>query len=227
MLTGQVTCLVLPKMMSLKKGSSFCNWVWPWEMKSKTWKLLVSLSSSGWASYQKVCHWAGKEEIQSYLRLGCSIFQVAASGVENDTQIHSHFCYSDLDPNHIKALDADVVLLSFPRRTTLTTSKSSPTTLTTLDWVSNNLHSKNSLREKFVARIEEILKVYPANKFWVNPDWFQRPEAGKRLGNFVDQHGGRSQACQELKFLDRTPLHEGFIIQFFVDAVSLITFIQH
>ncbi|EGW34463.1 uncharacterized protein SPAPADRAFT_59887 [Spathaspora passalidarum NRRL Y-27907] len=113
---------------------------------------------------------AGKER-SDYLNWAAQSFRVATSGVENSTQIHSHFCYSDLDPNHIKALDADVVSIEFSK-------KDDPNYIQEFAEYPNHIglglfdiHSPRiPSKQEFVSRIEEILKVYPANKFWVNPD---------------------------------------------------------
>ncbi|ODV95478.1 hypothetical protein PACTADRAFT_3177 [Pachysolen tannophilus NRRL Y-2460] len=113
---------------------------------------------------------AGKER-SDYLKWAAQSFRVATSGVANKTQIHSHFCYSDLDPNHIKALDADVVSIEFSK-------KDDPKYISEFSDYPNHIglglfdiHSPRiPSTEEFIARIGEILKVYPAENFWVNPD---------------------------------------------------------
>ncbi|GAA5873769.1 hypothetical protein JCM3774_000165 [Rhodotorula dairenensis] len=47
----------------------------------------------------------------AYLTWAVDSFKLSTAGVENNTQIHSHFCYSDfgLIFDHIKRLDADVI----------------------------------------------------------------------------------------------------------------------
>lgn len=133
---------------------------------------------------------AGKERSE-YLNWAAQSFRVATSGVEDSTQIHSHFCYSDLDPNHIKALDADVVSIEFSK-------KDDPNYIQEFSNYPNHIglglfdiHSPRiPSKEEFVTRIEEILKVYPANKFWVNPDCGLKtrgwPEVRESLTNMVD-----------------------------------------
>lgn len=133
---------------------------------------------------------AGKER-SDYLNWAAQSFRVATSGVENSTQIHSHFCYSDLDPNHIKALDADVVSIEFSK-------KDDPNYIQEFSNYPNHIglglfdiHSPRiPSKEEFVTRIEEILKVYPANKFWVNPDCGLKTrgwtEVRESLTNMVD-----------------------------------------
>ncbi|GMM28439.1 5-methyltetrahydropteroyltriglutamate-homocysteine S-methyltransferase [Martiniozyma asiatica (nom. inval.)] len=113
---------------------------------------------------------AGAER-SDYLNWAAESFRISTSGVEDSTQIHSHFCYSDLDPNHIKALDADVVSIEFSK-------KDDPNYIQEFSNYPNHIglglfdiHSPRiPSKEEFIARIGEIMKVYPAQKFWVNPD---------------------------------------------------------
>ncbi|CCD22331.1 5-methyltetrahydropteroyltriglutamate-homocysteine S-methyltransferase NDAI_0A01730 [Naumovozyma dairenensis CBS 421] len=113
---------------------------------------------------------AGAER-SDYQQWAAEAFRVATSGVANKTQIHSHFCYSDLDPNHIKALDADVVSIEFSKKDDanyIAEFKDYPNHigLGLFDIHSPRVPSK----EEFITKIETILKTYPAEKFWVNPD---------------------------------------------------------
>ncbi|CCK69468.1 5-methyltetrahydropteroyltriglutamate-homocysteine S-methyltransferase KNAG_0C03640 [Huiozyma naganishii CBS 8797] len=110
-------------------------------------------------------------ERDSYKVWSAEAFRIATSGVANKTQIHSHFCYSDLDPNHIKALDADVVSIEFSK-------KDDPNYIAEFSNYPNHLglglfdiHSPRvPSTEEFISKIDTILKSYPAEKFWVNPD---------------------------------------------------------
>lgn len=113
---------------------------------------------------------AGAER-SAYQVWAAEAFRVATSGVSNKTQIHSHFCYSDLDPNHIKALDADVVSIEFSKKDDanyIAEFKDYPNHigLGLFDIHSPRVPSK----EEFISKIDTILKTYPAEKFWVNPD---------------------------------------------------------
>ncbi|KAI8383292.1 5-methyltetrahydropteroyltriglutamate--homocysteine methyltransferase [Nakaseomyces glabratus] len=110
-------------------------------------------------------------ERSAYYVWAAEAFRVATSDVSNKTQIHSHFCYSDLDPNHIKALDADVVSIEFSKKDDanyIAEFKNYPNHigLGLFDIHSPRVPSK----EEFISKIETILKTYPAEKFWVNPD---------------------------------------------------------
>lgn len=113
---------------------------------------------------------AGAER-SAYQIWAAEAFRIATSGVSNKTQIHSHFCYSDLDPNHIKALDADVVSIEFSKKDDanyIAEFKDYP------NHIGLGLFDIHSPRipstEEFISKIETILKTYPAQKFWVNPD---------------------------------------------------------
>lgn len=110
-------------------------------------------------------------ERAAYTVWAAEAFRIATSGVANDTQIHSHFCYSDLDPKHIKALDADVVSIEFSKKDDANYIAEFRDYPNHLGFGLFDIHSPRvpSL-EEFNSKIENILKTYPAEKFWVNPD---------------------------------------------------------
>ena len=113
---------------------------------------------------------AGAERT-AYFKWAAEAFRVATAGVEDKTQVHSHFCYSDLDPNHIKALDADVVSIEFSK-------KDDPKYIAEFKNYPNHIglglfdiHSPRvASKDEFVSKVKNILLTYPATKFWVNPD---------------------------------------------------------
>ncbi|SSD61844.1 probable 5-methyltetrahydropteroyltriglutamate--homocysteine methyltransferase [Saccharomycodes ludwigii] len=113
---------------------------------------------------------AGAER-DDYYEWAAKAFRISTSSVANKTQIHSHFCYSDLDPNHIKALDADVVSIEFSKKDDanyIAEFKNYP------NHIGLGLFDIHSPRipstEEFIEKIGKILESYPAEKFWVNPD---------------------------------------------------------
>ncbi|EDO16426.1 hypothetical protein Kpol_1030p36 [Vanderwaltozyma polyspora DSM 70294] len=133
---------------------------------------------------------AGKER-SDYMDWAAEAFRVATAGVQDKTQIHSHFCYSDLDPNHIKALDADVVSIEFSK-------KDDPNYVAEFKNYPNHIglglfdiHSPRvASKDEFITKVDTILETYPAAKFWVNPDcglktrdWY---ETKLSLTNMVD-----------------------------------------
>lgn len=112
----------------------------------------------------------GKER-DEYVQWAPKSFRIATSGVGNKTQIHSHFCYSDLDPNHIKALDADVVSIEFSKKDD---SKYIQNFMNYPNHIGLGLFDIHSPRvppkDEFEKRIADILAVYPKEKLWINPD---------------------------------------------------------
>ncbi|ODV79856.1 methionine-synthesizing 5 methyltetrahydropteroyltriglutamate--homocysteine methyltransferase [Suhomyces tanzawaensis NRRL Y-17324] len=173
MLTGPVTCLrwsfprddVSGKVQALQLGLALRDEVQDLEAAGIT---VIQVDEP--AIREGLPLRAGKER-SDYLNWAAQSFRVATSGVDNSTQIHSHFCYSDLDPNHIKALDADVVSIEFSK-------KDDPNYIQEFSNYPNHIglglfdiHSPRiPSTAEFIARVEEILKVYPAANFWVNPD---------------------------------------------------------
>lgn len=173
MLTGPVTCLrwsfprddVSGKLQALQLGLALRDEVQDLEAAGIT---VIQVDEP--AIREGLPLRAGQERSE-YLNWAAESFRVATSGVENSTQIHSHFCYSDLDPNHIKALDADVVSIEFSKKDDANYIREFSDYPNHIGLGLFDIHSPRiPSKEEFVARIEEILKSYPADKFWVNPD---------------------------------------------------------
>ncbi|KAF7584315.1 putative 5-methyltetrahydropteroyltriglutamate-homocysteine methyltransferase [Clavispora lusitaniae] len=173
MLTGPVTCLrwsfprddVSQKVQSLQLGLALRDEVQDLEAAGIT---VIQVDEP--AIREGLPLRAGQER-SDYLNWAAQSFRVATSGVADSTQIHSHFCYSDLDPNHIKALDADVVSIEFSKKDDANYIREFSDYPNHIGLGLFDIHSPRiPSKEEFVARIEEILKVYPADKFWVNPD---------------------------------------------------------
>ena len=59
----------------------------------------------------------GSEKRDSYLDAAVYAFKLATSSVQNDTQIHTHMCYSEFSGiiDSISALDADVISIETSR----------------------------------------------------------------------------------------------------------------
>ncbi|KAL7418930.1 methionine-synthesizing 5-methyltetrahydropteroyltriglutamate--homocysteine methyltransferase [Cryptotrichosporon argae] len=115
-----------------------------------------------------------KEDWDNYLRWAVDSFRLATSGVENDTQIHSHFCYSDFGDifPHIQRLDADVISI-----------EASKADLKLLDVFASHgysneigpgvydIHSPRVPSEQEIKdRLQAFVKVIPADLLIVNPD---------------------------------------------------------
>ncbi len=111
---------------------------------------------------------------QHYLDWAVRAFQITASGVRTNTQIHTHMCYSefnDILPS-IAAMDADVI--------TIETSRSRMKLLDAFaDFKYPNdigpgvydIHSPRvPPREEMTEMLQRALSVVPAARLWVNPD---------------------------------------------------------
>ncbi|TZF85798.1 5-methyltetrahydropteroyltriglutamate--homocysteine S-methyltransferase (plasmid) [Pedobacter sp. BS3] len=111
---------------------------------------------------------------EAYLNWAVKAFRISASGVQDDTQIHTHMCYSEFNDimEHIAAMDADVI--------TIECSRSQMELLDTFaDFKYPNeigpgvydIHSPRvPSKEEMVVLLEKASAVIPAEQLWVNPD---------------------------------------------------------
>jgi len=116
---------------------------------------------------------AGKER-EAYLEWAVKAFKLSTVGVEDSTQIHSHFCYSEFQDffHAIAALDADVLSIE--------NSKSDSKLLSVFvdeayprhigpgvyDIHSPRIPSEQEIKD----RIEEMLQYLKPEQLWINPD---------------------------------------------------------
>jgi 5-methyltetrahydropteroyltriglutamate--homocysteine methyltransferase len=115
-----------------------------------------------------------KADQKEYLDWAVRSFRVSSSNVEDDTQIHTHMCYSEFNDviEHIAAMDADVI--------TIETSRSQMELLDAFaDFNYPNdigpgvydIHSPRvPTRDEMVGLMEKARAVVPAEQLWVNPD---------------------------------------------------------
>jgi 5-methyltetrahydropteroyltriglutamate--homocysteine methyltransferase len=109
-----------------------------------------------------------------YLDWAVEAFRLSASGVNDETQIHTHMCYSEFNDiiDAIAALDADVI--------TIETSRSQGELLDAFEQFSypNDIgpgvydtHSPNVPPvEAMVTLMEQAAQRLPKERLWVNPD---------------------------------------------------------
>lgn len=135
-----------------------------------------------------------KEQWQAYLDWTVHAFRVCANGVEDQTQIHTHMCYSEFNDimQAIADLDADVI--------TIETSRSDMELLKAFDDFNYpneigpgvyDIHSPNVPSvESMVDLMEKALKQIPKERLWVNPDCGLKtrawPETKAALANMVE-----------------------------------------
>ncbi len=115
-----------------------------------------------------------KAQWKEYLDWAVGAFRIAANGVRDETQIHTHMCYSEFNDiiASIAGMDADVI--------TIETSRSNMELLeafTTFKYPNEigpgvyDIHSPNIPTEQaIVALLTSAAKRIPAERLWVNPD---------------------------------------------------------
>ncbi|MDH5828260.1 5-methyltetrahydropteroyltriglutamate--homocysteine S-methyltransferase [Sphingobacterium faecium] len=116
-----------------------------------------------------------KADQQQYLDWAVRSFRVSSSNVDDDTQIHTHMCYSEFNDiiEDIAAMDADVI--------TIETSRSQ---MELLDAFAADFKYPNDIgpgvydihsprvpsTEEMVELLRKAKAVVPAAQLWVNPD---------------------------------------------------------
>ncbi|VFT28006.1 5-methyltetrahydropteroyltriglutamate--homocysteine S-methyltransferase [Pseudomonas aeruginosa] len=128
-----------------------------------------------------------------YLEWATEAFRLCASGVRDETQIHTHMCYSEFNDviESIAAMDADVI--------TIETSRSDMELLEAFEQFDYpneigpgvyDIHSPRvPSREEIVALLRKAARRIPAERLWVNPDCGLKtrawPETEAALVNMV------------------------------------------
>jgi len=115
-----------------------------------------------------------RSQWREYLDWAIGSFCIAANGVSDETQIHTHMCYSEFNDiiEHIAKLDADVI--------TIETSRSHMELLEAFDQFNYpndigpgvyDIHSPNIPSEsEIVSLLQAAAARIPAERLWVNPD---------------------------------------------------------
>jgi 5-methyltetrahydropteroyltriglutamate--homocysteine methyltransferase len=111
---------------------------------------------------------------QQYLDWAVESFRITANGVADETQIHTHMCYSEFNDiiASIAALDADVI--------TIETSRSDMELLDAFDNFNYpneigpgvyDIHSPNTPTQGHIVQLmKKAAKRIPSERLWVNPD---------------------------------------------------------
>lgn len=115
-----------------------------------------------------------KSQWQSYLDWAIESFRISANGVKDETQIHTHMCYSEFNDiiESIANMDADVI--------TIETSRSDMELLDVFEHFNYpndigpgvyDIHTPNiPSQAQMVALMEKAACRIPAERLWVNPD---------------------------------------------------------
>ena len=134
-----------------------------------------------------------KSQWHTYLDWAIESFRITANGVADETQIHTHMCYSEFNDiiKSIADMDADVI--------TIETSRSDMELLDAFDHFKYpneigpgvyDIHSPNiPTQEHIVQLMKKAAERIPAERLWVNPDCGlktrQWPEVIPALTNMV------------------------------------------
>ena len=115
-----------------------------------------------------------RDDWQAYLGWAVDCFRLATVGVADETQIHTHMCYSEFNDiiEAIAAMDADVI--------TIETSRSNMELLEAFENFQYpndigpgvyDIHSPNEPKvDWMVALMEKAAQRLPKERLWVNPD---------------------------------------------------------
>ncbi|KAE8753525.1 5-methyltetrahydropteroyltriglutamate--homocysteine S-methyltransferase [Paraburkholderia madseniana] len=115
-----------------------------------------------------------KSQWSDYLQWAVESFRITANGVQDETQIHTHMCYSEFNDiiASIADMDADVI--------TIETSRSDMELLDAFDNFNYpneigpgvyDIHSPNiPSQEHIVNLMRKAAERIPAERLWVNPD---------------------------------------------------------
>jgi 5-methyltetrahydropteroyltriglutamate--homocysteine methyltransferase len=135
-----------------------------------------------------------KADWPEYLDWAVTAFRISASGVKDETQIHTHMCYSEFNDiiANIADMDADVITIECSR-----------SQMELLDAFADfkypneigpgvyDIHSPRvPSKQEMVALMEKAKAVIPVDQLWVNPDCGLKtrhwPETKKALIEMVD-----------------------------------------
>jgi 5-methyltetrahydropteroyltriglutamate--homocysteine methyltransferase len=115
-----------------------------------------------------------KADWQAYLTWAIKAFRISASGVRDETQVHTHMCYSEFNDiiQNIADMDADVITIECSR-----------SQMELLDAFADfnypndigpgvyDIHSPRvPSREEMIFLLNKAKAVIPAEQLWVNPD---------------------------------------------------------
>ncbi len=134
-----------------------------------------------------------RKDWQNYLNWAVKAFRISSSSVADETQIHTHMCYSEFNDiiSNIADMDADVI--------TIETSRSQMELLDIFadfnypNEIGPGVYDIHSPRvpssEEILHLLDKALDVLPARNLWINPDCGLKtrkwPETEEALKNMV------------------------------------------
>jgi 5-methyltetrahydropteroyltriglutamate--homocysteine methyltransferase len=135
-----------------------------------------------------------RSDWNDYLQWAVRAFRISASGVKDETQIHTHMCYSEFNDiiKNIADMDADVI--------TIETSRSQMELLDAFvdfkypNEVGPGVYDIHSPRvptsAEMLSLLEKAARLLPVRNLWVNPDCGLKtrkwPETDAAMRNMID-----------------------------------------
>jgi len=142
-----------------------------------------------------------KEDWQNYLNWAIKAFRISASGVQDQTQIHTHMCYSEFNDiiSDIANMDADIITIECSR-----------SQMELLDVFAAfkypneigpgvyDIHSPRvPEREEMVSLIEKASKYIPIEQLWINPDCGLKTRHWEETKKALIEMVAAAQKCRE------------------------------
>ncbi|KPD00379.1 5-methyltetrahydropteroyltriglutamate--homocysteine methyltransferase [Geobacillus sp. BCO2] len=135
-----------------------------------------------------------KEKHASYWEDAVMAFRLATSSVKEETQIHTHMCYSQFEHmmHVIDELDADVISIESSRsHGELIAAFETYEYKKEIGLGVYDIHSPRiPTKEEISEQIERALRVLRPEQFWVNPDCGLKTRKRKRSHCRNSKHGG-------------------------------------
>jgi 5-methyltetrahydropteroyltriglutamate--homocysteine methyltransferase len=147
-----------------------------------------------------------KESDDSYLRWAVAAFRLATAGVRDETQIHTHMCYSEFGEilSAIKRMDADVISIEAARSRMELFHQLSPHEYP--NCIGPGVYDIHSPRipdaDEFASLIREALKVFSPDQLWINPDCGLKTRRWEEIGPALRN---MTQAAQRIRAELRPP----------------------
>ncbi|WP_298486818.1 5-methyltetrahydropteroyltriglutamate--homocysteine S-methyltransferase [uncultured Maribacter sp.] len=142
-----------------------------------------------------------KEDWKTYLNWAIKAFRISASGVKDETQIHTHMCYSEFNDiiTDIADMDADVI--------TIECSRSQMELLDVFaafkypNEIGPGVYDIHSPRvpekEEMVSLINKASKYIPLEQLWINPDCGLKTRHWEETKKALIEMVAAAQECRE------------------------------
>jgi 5-methyltetrahydropteroyltriglutamate--homocysteine methyltransferase len=144
-----------------------------------------------------------KSEWEEYLKWAVESFRLTSSGVKDETQIHTHMCYSEFNDmiEAIAEMDADVISIEASRsQMELLDAFKAFKYPNEIGPGVYDVHSPSVPTEKDMENLlKKALKVLPKENIWVNPDCGLKTRGWEETTSALKNMIGAAKAMRECK----------------------------